>query len=63
MNVVKFYHRDTGKLRRAKVKQRKPIASISKFKKSNPNKYYSLPDTERMMASVGYFRQRPKATA
>lgn len=52
MNTVKFYHRDTGNMRRVRIVQGRPFKSWAK--------YQPLTFTEKAMAHAGYFRKRPK---
>jgi hypothetical protein len=52
MNVVKFYHRDTGNMRPVRIVQGRPPTRGAK--------YQPLTFTEKAMAHAGYFRKRPK---
>lgn len=54
MNIVKFYQRDTGSLKRVKVSQGRPLLNGQPTRR-----YYPVDTTERLMANAGYFRKRP----
>jgi len=57
VNIVKFYHRDTGKEKRVRIVQR----LVGRKTPQAIRKWYPLQITEAMMAHAGYFRQKPRA--
>jgi hypothetical protein len=54
MNTVKFYRRDTGALKRVKIRQ-----SWGPHDRGD-RIYYPARITEAMMAALGYSRKRPR---